>query len=78
MRTERAGDDWQVTMAIPLAAVGAAGETPGRWGLKLMVNTGKDVIRIWPPVAQPSAGLYCVPHSSNPATYARLRLDGGR
>ena len=72
--SNRVDQKWQMTGSIPLQALGVAAPADHAWGIKLMVNTGKDVIYIWPPVGSAGKDLHCVPHTSDPIYYAKLSL----
>ena len=67
---------WQVTASIPLQALGVEPSPDHPCGIKVMVNTGKDVIYIWPSVGTVGPDLHCVPHTSEPIHYAKLDLEG--
>jgi len=65
---------WQLTLAIPFEAVQAAPRRGSVLGLKFILNLAKSVMPIWPPVGAVGDGTYCVPHTSDPVHYARLRF----
>ena len=72
------GKKWRLTLAIPFKALDATPAKGHVWGLKLMNNTGKDVIHIWPPVGPATRWRgkerHCAPHTSDPIHYARLQF----
>jgi len=74
IRSEMIDGRWHLTIAVPFAAVGADAEAGATWGAKLIVGTGKDDLCIWPPVGEPTPGRYCVPETSKPAYYAKIKL----
>ena len=69
-------ESWQMTASIPLEALGVAPSADHVCGIKLMVNTGKNVIYIWPPVGSAGRDLHCAPHTSDPIYYAKLGWGG--
>ena len=69
------GDKWQLTLVLPFEALRVIPHPAQVWGLKFIVNLQKDVIHIWPPVEKVGKDQYCVPHTSDPIYYAKLRFQ---
>ena len=65
---------WQLTAAIPFKALAMTPEKGRLMGLKIIANTAKNAIHIWPPVGSAGKDRYCVPHTSDPIYYAKLQF----